>query len=90
MVDGAKHLDEAALIFIRVALLRADDVARLIVHDVLKRRPIEVHIPKLRGWLAKIGSAFPALHAYLASMPVRTGSARQQKLCVSEKTSGDL
>ncbi|EHQ07042.1 SDR family oxidoreductase [Leptonema illini] len=90
MVDGAKHLDEAALIFSGAALLRADDVARLIVQDVLKRRPVEVHIPKLRGWLAKIGSAFPALHAYLGPMLVRTGLARQQKFRVSEKTSGVL
>lgn len=79
MVDGAKHLNEAALIFSGAALLRAEDVARVIVHDVIRYRPVEVHIPRWRGWLAKIGSAFPALYNFMIPVFMRVGLARQRK-----------
>lgn len=79
MVDDHRHRDEAAMIFSAPSLLQAEDVAQIVVKKVLVSRPVEVLIPTARGWLAKLGGAFPALYTWLAPLFIRMGISRQRK-----------
>lgn len=80
MLDLQVNYREAALTFSGNRFLTVRDIERVVVDFVLPKRPREVLVPRHRGWLAKIGAAFPALARLLARSLHRKGSARQQQL----------
>lgn len=76
MLDVQRDRAEAAMTFTGVSL-DAGEVARVIVDEVLRRRPREVYLPRRRGWLARAADVFPALAARLDGPMRRKGRARQ-------------
>ncbi len=71
---------EAALAFSSSRLLTAEEVGRVIVERVLRKRPLEVILPRSRGLLAKAASLWPGLGLRLAPLLMRRGQARQSAL----------
>lgn len=82
MLDLQVDYEEAALTFSGNRFLTADDVARTVIQKILnaKRPPRELLLPAYRGWLAKLGAAWPAAAHWLAASLRKKGAARQQKL----------
>jgi 3-oxoacyl-[acyl-carrier protein] reductase len=80
MLDLQVPHPEAALTFSGARALTVQEVANVIVDDVLERKPLEVLIPRARGVLARITSAFPGLALRLAPLMLRRGRERQQAL----------
>lgn len=77
MLDLQLDYDEAALTFSTRRALTADEVARAIVDVGLRRRPLELVLPRSRGWLAKLGGALPPVATLLLPRLRRRGLARQ-------------
>jgi 3-oxoacyl-[acyl-carrier protein] reductase len=80
MVDLQVDYPEAAISFSNPTLLTPDEVVRVIVDDVLVRRPLEVLIPRGRGRLARLVAAFPELGLRLAPRFAARGEARRRAL----------
>jgi 3-oxoacyl-[acyl-carrier protein] reductase len=71
---------EAALAFSGSRLLTVEEVGRVIVGRVLRKRPLEVILPASRGLMAKAASLWPGLGLRLAPFLLRRGQARQSAL----------
>jgi 3-oxoacyl-[acyl-carrier protein] reductase len=78
MLDIEKSYPEAALTF-SGTILSADEVTAAIV-QAIKKKPLEVSLPRSRGWLAKLASTFPRLGMWIRPMLTRRGLKRQAKL----------
>ncbi len=71
-------VDAAALLFSSRHLLTVEDIGRLVIEHVLKHRPMEVTIPRWRGWVARLTNIFPWLGFSLAPLFRWIGAKRQQ------------
>lgn len=80
MLDLQTKYEEAALTFSGGKFLQTDDIVRVIFDTVLPKKPREIHIPRYRGWLARLGNDFPALADWLGSSLRRKGRKRQQQI----------
>ncbi len=81
MVDYQLDYPAAALTFSGSRVLSADEVARAIVRLLVKRPPLELAIPRSRGWLARVSNLFPrGLHRRISARLVAKGLQRQQSL----------
>lgn len=61
MLDLQKTYPQAAVTFSGSRILTVDDIAKVIFNEVLPHRPLEVFIPRWRGWLGRFGDLFPRL-----------------------------
>ena len=77
MLELQMSYEAAALTFSAPRFLSVEDVGRVIFDRVLPRRPLEVLIPRHRGWLAKLTSLFPWTEGWLLPGMVRGGRKRQ-------------
>jgi 3-oxoacyl-[acyl-carrier protein] reductase len=59
MLDGQLGHDASAVVFSNPRPLTLDQLSRVILGRVLKRRPLEVYVPRLRGRLARIMDLHP-------------------------------
>jgi 3-oxoacyl-[acyl-carrier protein] reductase len=57
--------------------LTVDEIGRLVVEQVLPRRPLEITIPRSRGALARFANTAPALNQRLAPLFLKRGLRRQ-------------
>lgn len=80
MLELQVDYPEAALTFSALRFLEVGDLERAILDRVLVRRPLEVVIPRSRGWMAKIASAAPSWTSLLLPALARRGLARQRSL----------
>jgi len=80
MLDLQVGYKEAALTFSGSRILSVADVADAIVHRVLPRRPLELHLPRSRALLARLADLFPGTALWLRPVLERRGLARQRKL----------
>jgi 3-oxoacyl-[acyl-carrier protein] reductase len=71
---------EAALSFTGSRMLTVADVERAVLHNALSRHQIEIVIPASRGWLSKLGNAFPSLLYRAATDLIRKGQHRQKQV----------
>jgi 3-oxoacyl-[acyl-carrier protein] reductase len=78
MLDLQVHFEEAAMTFSGDKPLTVRDIARVILEEVLPRRPLEVTIPASRGLLARVANTAPGLSRVLAPVLVKKGRARQE------------
>jgi len=78
MLDLQVDYPEAALTFTALRYLSVEDVSRAMFKRVLTRRPLEVVLPRRRGWLAKFSSLAPAWTEPLLPWLTRRGRARQK------------
>ena len=76
MLDLETHYEEAALAFSSSRPLEVEEVGRAIEH-ALERRPMEITLPRTRGWLAKLSSHLPALGGLLLPRLRAKGLKRQ-------------
>ena len=72
-----KGVDAAAILFSGPHLLTVEEIADLILGKVLRQRPLEVQIPRHRGWLAHLTNLFPAAGFALGPFFRRVGGRRQ-------------
>ncbi|MBI2826451.1 MAG: hypothetical protein HYX69_17375 [Planctomycetia bacterium] len=77
MLDLEMSHDAAALAFTARRLLTVDDVADAVLNRAQSRRPLEVLIPRHRGWLANLTSLAPATEALLLGSMLKDGRKRQ-------------
>src|SRR5262249_11241600 len=79
LVEPYKHQAQAALLFI-APLLTVETLVRAIVDRALVKRPVELTLPRRRGWLAKIAGNFPSLASLLVESMTRTGLRNQSRM----------
>jgi 3-oxoacyl-[acyl-carrier protein] reductase len=79
MLDLQMSHESAALTFSGKRYLTVEDVGRVIFDKVLPRRPLEVMIPRHRGWLAKLTSLLPGTAAWILPSLTRGGLQRQEE-----------
>lgn len=77
MLDLQIDHDEAALTFSGSRALTVDEVVLAIVDRVLRRRPIEVAMPRGRALLARLAGLFPRLAVAVRPRLQARGRARQ-------------
>lgn len=80
MFDLQKKYDEAVLTFSSARPLSVDDMARVILDQVLRHRPLEMVLPRHRGWLSKFVNLFPSTQSILIPLFERRARARQARL----------
>ncbi|MBI4056091.1 MAG: SDR family oxidoreductase [Elusimicrobia bacterium] len=82
MLELQKRYKQAALTFSGPRILSVEDVGQLILGPVLSRKPLEIFLPKSRGWLARVADLFPQLGFLLGPAFQKKGLKRQASLKV--------
>ena len=77
MLTLQEDYEEAALTFSGSKTLTVDDIADAVFNRVLKKKTLEVTLPDLRGWVAKMGSAFPSVSFMLSKQLGKHGRKKQ-------------
>lgn len=77
MITEQLQRPEAAYSFSGSRILQVEEVRDLLLDHVLVHKPLEVLIPRSRGWLCKVASGSPGLARMLAPRIERRGLARQ-------------
>lgn len=77
MLTLQEGYEEAALTFSGSKTLTVDDIADAVFNKVLKKKALEVTLPDLRGWVAKVGSAFPSVSFMLSKQLGKHGRKKQ-------------
>ena len=80
MLDLQIEHDAAALTFSGDRFLSVDEIETIILEKVLTKRPPEVLIPGFRGFLSKLGAAFPGIASMLGESLTRKGRKKQEQL----------
>jgi 3-oxoacyl-[acyl-carrier protein] reductase len=79
MLDIQKNREEAALTFTGGRILTVADIAEA-VERALRKGPMEIVVPRQRGWLAKLTSAVPGITGTLLERLKQRGRERQKKI----------
>jgi len=79
MMDRQVGKPEAALAF-SGSLLAVEDVVDVIVNRVLVRQPLEVLLPRGRGWLARAAGLWPSLGLRIGPFFAKVGEERRRAL----------
>ncbi len=79
MLDVQLGREEAALTFSGPRPLKVSEVCGAII-GALSRRPLELFIPRSRGWLARVADVFPGVGTALAPLLRRKGLKAQRRL----------
>ncbi len=77
MLELQRDYEEAAMTFSGPRVLEPEEVARAIL-DVVRRRPLELYLPRHRGWLARAADLMPRLAMVLGPRLTRRGRGRQR------------
>lgn len=82
MLDLQIDHEEAALTFSGERALRVDEIARLVVEDVLPRRPMEVALaaPRSRVFAARLANTAPTAAQVLGPLLIGKGRRAQERL----------
>ncbi len=78
MYDLQLDFPEADISFSGSRPLHIDEVATLVVGRVLKHRPLQVCLPPIRGWTARVVATFPDLSRQLIPWLRRKGAAERE------------
>jgi 3-oxoacyl-[acyl-carrier protein] reductase len=77
MLAPHAHSEDAALVFSGPRILQVDEVCAAILGPVLETKPLEIILPRSRGWLAKMGGVAPEMAARTMGL-LRWRGRRQQ------------
>ena len=77
MLDLQVDYDAAAMTFATPKVLSVQDIGDVVLGHVLKERPLEVALPKLRRNLAHLANIAPGSARFLRPLMVRLGRLRQ-------------
>lgn len=80
MLDLQTGYEEAVLTFSAPRVLTVDHIARVILQQVLPRKPLEIFIPARRGWLARVVDLFPRASFILIPLFQPGARTRQARL----------
>jgi len=80
MLDIQLGDERAALTFSGARSLTVEEIAGVVIEQVLTRRPIELAVPRVRGRLARLAGFSPALAGLMFERLRRKGLLRQKKL----------
>lgn len=80
MLDLQLDYEEAALSFSAPRILAVEDVEDVLFRVVLPKRPLEVLLPRSRGWTAKLANLFPRITRPIAARLRKVGERKRQKL----------
>jgi len=80
MLEKQLSYSEAALTFTGPRVLTVEDLSRLILGRVLKKRPLLVALPRWRGWLARMGDLSPRMARSLATVMRKQGLRKQKRI----------
>lgn len=80
MLDLEVDYEQAAMAFSAGHILGVQEVVDVILQRVLVKAPIEVTIPRGRGLLAKLASAWPGIDSLLLPGLIAKGQKRQQQI----------
>jgi 3-oxoacyl-[acyl-carrier protein] reductase len=69
----------AAMTFSGGKVLKVEDIEKAIFEGALKRKKVEILLPKTRGTLAKIGNVFPRLSLLLSNLLTKKGLKKLEK-----------
>ena len=61
LLDQSKTVDAGAIVFSSRRLLTVEQVGDVVIQKVLRKRPVEISVPRGRGWLARLVDVFPSL-----------------------------
>lgn len=78
MLDLQRDYEEAALTFSGTRVLTAEEVAAELAGPVLAKRPLEVWLPRSRGWMARAADLFPGMGLLLRGVLERRGLSRMR------------
>ena len=78
MLDKQTEYDEANLVFSAPRILTAEEVANVLTDEVLRKRPLEVALPRARKWLARAADWAPEAAEFLRPMLARAGEAKRK------------
>lgn len=79
MLDRQEAFEEADLVFSGSRELTADEVAGAVL-DAMLERPLEVYLPRHRGWLARFADLFPEPASAIGDLIRRRGHKRRTGL----------
>jgi 3-oxoacyl-[acyl-carrier protein] reductase len=79
MLDLQRDYEQAAMTFSAPRVLEPREVTDAILGAVDRGGPLEVWLPRSRGWLARIADVFPRASMAVGPMLRRQGRRRQQK-----------
>jgi 3-oxoacyl-[acyl-carrier protein] reductase len=77
MLELQREREEAAMTFSGPRELEPEEVTAAIL-DALRRRPLEVWLPRRRGWLARAADLFPRAAMAVGPMVRKRGLAKQK------------
>jgi 3-oxoacyl-[acyl-carrier protein] reductase len=80
LLDPNQKIEAAALVFSGSRLLSVEEIATAVIERALPGKPLEVTIPKYRGWLARVTDLFPGLAFIIGPVFQRRGQAQQIRL----------
>lgn len=80
MLDLQVDYDEAAVVFSANRFLTVEDISRVIFEKVLPNRPMEVAIPRHRGWIARLTNLMPGLAMSISPLFLSKGRKAQLRL----------
>lgn len=78
MLELQKDYREAAMTFSAPRILSAEELAVLLTGRVLRDRPLELAVPRRRGWLAKLSNLMPGLGQRISPWIERQGLKQQR------------
>lgn len=79
MLDRQERFEESNLVFSGSRDLQPEEVASAVL-EALLARPLEVYLPKHRGWLARLVDVFPQSAGTLSELVRRRGHKRRVDL----------
>ena len=78
MLDLQVDYEEAALTFSGSRPLTVEDIAAVILDEVLPKRPLEITVPLGRGAAARLANSLPAASRLLAPFLAKKGKKVQE------------
>jgi 3-oxoacyl-[acyl-carrier protein] reductase len=79
MLDKQQDDEHATLTFTGSRVLTPDEVAEHLVGPVLRDRPLETALPRMRKWLARMVDLAPGLSRHVAPFMEKQGRANQRR-----------
>ncbi|MBI2432562.1 MAG: SDR family oxidoreductase [Candidatus Hydrogenedentes bacterium] len=78
MLDNQVNNDAAQMFFSGHSILTVKDIEDAVLVRALRHKPYEVHVPRLKTWIARTVDIFPPVGPFMAPLYQRSGRKRQE------------
>lgn len=79
MLELQRDFEQAAMTFSGPRVLEPEEIVASILDEALVRRPLELYVPRRRGWLARAADLAPSLALRISPYLARRGRAQQHR-----------